>query len=76
MTRIFAVATLAVLFGYPPAGHTMENGPLRDGGSLQNGMMWNGLALHGAVTRTGMSRNRLTLRHAAGAFPRSLPSGS
>jgi hypothetical protein len=54
----------------------MENGPLRDGGSLQNGMMWNGLALHGAVTRTGMSRNRLTLRHAAGAFPRSLPSGS
>jgi hypothetical protein len=49
MIRIFAVATLAVMSAYPPAGHAMENGLLRNGRSLQNGITPNGLALHNGI---------------------------
>jgi len=49
MIRLFAVATLTVMFANPLPGEAAENGLSRNGAALQNG-----------VARDGISRNGIT----------------
>jgi hypothetical protein len=58
MFRLFAVATLTVMFANPLPGEAAENGPSRNSAALQDGIALNGIS-HNGITADALGSGRL-----------------